>query len=191
MRDIKEKKSKLDVEEKRLSLIISNQEFQLRILHNALLVSRGVPKDVATLRKTIIDRIRQSQRKDILISRKDELEKEIPERKKQLQKLCKHPFIIGRVGHDSYDHGETSFVPGYRWCVVCGFGEQATDTVVHADGPWYEREDKFPILNENSDRVVERPTPNPRNPLDIWQPLEEVLKHFVDKRVYEIIKVLR
>jgi hypothetical protein len=127
--------------------------------------------------------------KDILVSRKEELEKEIKALKKQLQKLCEHQFVIGRVGAESYDFGDTCFVPGYRLCVVCESGERATSSRVHSDGPWREREETFPTLNENFNRVVDKHGFNSRNPLDIWQPLEEVLKTcFVDKRVYEMIK---
>lgn len=188
MLDLGKEKAVIVADEKIISSALSVNETYAKILRNALLVSRGVPKDIAALRKTIIDRIRESQRKNILISRKEELEKEFPELKKKLQKLCNHPFIVGRVSYSSYDGYETSWVVGYRKCVICEFGEKASDSVVHSDGPWSEIVDKFTTLNESNDRVVDKNGLGDKDVSDIWQPLEEVLKHFIDKRVYEIIK---
>lgn len=187
--DLKREQTIIVAQEKILSSAISNWELYVGILHNAFLVSRGLPDDIALIRNNLIGYMQESKRKDILISRKEGLELEIKARKKGLQELCKHQFVIGRVGHDSYDNGETSWVFGYRLCVVCGFGENAMGGGRSNLPSWREGGDIFPTLNEDASRVIDKHGLNSRNPFYIWQPLEEVLKHFVDKRVYEIIKI--
>ena len=188
LRDLEKEKARIAEAEKRISSLISGQESKVKILRNALLVLRGVPSDVARVRGAIIDCMRESQRKDIYISRKEELETQIKEFKKQLQKLCKHPFVIGRVSYESHEMYESSWVLGYRLCVVCGYGE-TTSGWVYNDDLWH-REEGFPTLNENAERVIDKYGLNSSSgsPLDIWQPLEEVLKLFVDKRIYEMVK---
>ena len=188
LRDLEKEKARIAEAEKRISSLVSGQEFKVKILRNALLVSRGVPSDVARVRGATIDCMRESQRKDIYISRKEELETQIKEFKKQLQKLCKHPFVIGRVSYESHEMYESSWVLGYRLCVVCGYGE-TTSGWVYNDDLWH-REEGFPTLNENAERVIDKYGLNSSSgsPLDIWQPLEEVLKLFVDKRIYEMVK---
>lgn len=185
---LEKEKARIGSEERNLRSAVRDQGFQAKILYNALLVSRGLPDDIALIRNNLIGCMQESKRKDILISRKEKLELEIKARKKGLQEICEHPFVVGRVSFELYDNGETSWVLGYRLCVVCGFGETATGSSRTNVPSWSDSEDIFPTLNEDARRVIDKHGLNSRNPLDIWQPLEEVLKHFVDKRVYEIIK---
>jgi hypothetical protein len=173
-------------EAKVLKIRIDERIFKLNLLKDYAVLMKGVPKEVQELRTHILKLQVDLPREDITILYKKNLDADIKRLKVELIKQCKHSFLVyydSYAGSYSDDYNDAHH--GKRMCVVCSFSEYSKGT---------RGDDVFPSLNDSLDRLVirndgfaDRPQPT-RKPLNIWRPLEDVLKIYIDKRVYEILK---
>ncbi len=144
------------------------------VIRKALILT-GIPKRLTKLRNKILkERIKVANPNIRVITRR-KLLAQINSHRCELENLCSHPVIyqIQGYGGSRSEEFENAY-PTRRYCLACGLFENAADfkcnIMVSNTGTVFSK------LSSNDERIVlPEPFRQPRNYIDIWQPLEALL----------------
>lgn len=147
--------------------------WELRRIHELLIVDEGFSKECVRLRGDVISKIKLSQSKDITVGEKESLEIGIATLNEMLTAICPHNFLLSYDGYSgSYSNDYDDARYGVRRCVICTFHERSEST----------KNDIYDVLRDRDDRIVKRDLRHlDRSAMeaDIWDDLE------VFKRMFE------
>ena len=185
---VKSKIEKFQLEQRVIENLINSFQLKSVALKRAMVLIKGVPPRISKKRGSLLYRILREQKTDS-VSKKSKLRAEIATLKRELQKICPHPFVFCKEGYigsrsNDYDDG----YPSERYCVVCGFEERAVD--FRQNGNLERVGMFFNILDDSESRIVQdepyRQFPEHFSREEIWVPLGAML-HAFEERVVKIL----
>lgn len=195
---IKTKIVELTTEKNALETKIREVESHRKLIKDYSILVQSISREVLDARYKLLLLI-SMKKKEMTRELQKELETEIENAARCLQEICKHQFVIGYPSWRGWGYNNYyDRYSGARICVICGLKESPWNTydrdeykiLVDAPCRLFGQHEDFRPENEYTDRdgyVCIRYTKH-YIPLDIWQPLDELLTIFEGKEIGKIIK---